>query len=1079
MPNINMTFGADASRVDRALDQLSKKIDNIVVNGSRAEAVLEKAFDGTAVKAQQLQTKVDGITNAFQRMQAQTRLNNLQANFNTGVMDRFVTQLNQMGVGAERSSAYVKQLAVSIGLTKNQVQETINAYAAYVGTLRLGSEEYINAVSNLRILQTSFSELDQSISVSGQNMRSQLNNTEAGLRSMSVNLANIPQQIQKSFENFTLEPLIAKAKADLDTLTKNYAIKISIDEISGYISPEDAAVAKALRFGEDLKRVKDMHNLTWDEMARHGVASIGNLEQALISLQRKQEAFKYAQTEELFQSNPSEYARLTKEMTENIGAQKQLEAVLNRPDNIATGFRRISEAIQNAGDVAGGVNPFSKIIAEQKMSVNELVGVLSRLQQTYNNLKPDDKSFKNYEMAIQAVNAQLNQTTHGTMGGTLALQQLGFAVGDAGMMLTNFRGALMGIGNNLPFVIQGFMQLRQEVIAINATSAVQTTVWKQLVTSLKGPAGILLAVNLGIALFTMFGDKIGEWIGITSKAADAAAEFKKKLEDAKKEIITISMFQSANASKSLLEIIHLQNLSKEYDNQNTKLSRKKQILAEIQKSHPEVIKALEQQKGAEKSLAKAVDATTTSLYNKLKQQLIDTYLTPEYMKINEAMANYADASAQFNNFNADPAYKNKKSKKYLEQDEYTKEFNSKLNTMNSSRKIVDEQLAAFDKKQSTITNHVDNVLKKFLKIGGVEDVSTINDFVEPAEKAGKKQDEYTALEKLQYEYNKKILAEKDEFKKLALKRELNQAEYDLIVKTGKTQEEKNDAEIKFLQKREDYEKEFKKLIEDRAAKGVEEQRKRIARDAKRSEEFYAEEVAFDEAEKQAAKRIDKIIEETGLEVMDDWNKQLVQNEIELRDAKQEIIDNEILSEQTKQELILQTEGKYAVKRKNIEKSIANEKLKIMSNMLGAAAGLFAKHTFMYKFLASAQAAIDTYAAANLALKSYPPPFGAIAMGTVIAQGLANVANIAATEVKGYAKGGLIDKPHLGLVGEAGTEIIAPEKDFKAYSQALLASGGLGAGGGSELVATVKGTDLVFVLQRAEKKVNRQKVGGKI
>lgn len=148
-------------------------------------------------------------------------------------------------------------------------------------------------------------------------------------------------------------------------------------------------------------------------------------------------------------------------------------------------------------------------------------------------------------------------------------------------------------------------------------------------------------------------------------------------------------------------------------------------------------------------------------------------------------------------------------------------------------------------------------------------------------------------------------------------------------------------------------------------------------------------------------------------------------------------------------------------------------------MLGAAAGLFAKHTFMYKFLASAQAAIDTYAAANLALKSYPPPFGAIAMGTVIAQGLANVANIAATEVKGYAKGGLIDKPHLGLVGEAGTEIIAPEKDFKAYSQALLASGGLGAGGGSELVATVKGTDLVFVLQRAEKKVNRQKVGGKL
>lgn len=76
----------------------------------------------------------------------------------------------------------------------------------------------------------------------------------------------------------------------------------------------------------------------------------------------------------------------------------------------------------------------------------------------------------------------------------------------------------------------------------------------------------------------------------------------------------------------------------------------------------------------------------------------------------------------------------------------------------------------------------------------------------------------------------------------------------------------------------------------------------------------------------------------------------------------------------------------------------------LSATLGQGAALFAKNTFAHKVLASAQAIIDTYRGATLALATYPPPFGAIAAGFTVAAGLANVAKINAVQ---FAKGGVI------------------------------------------------------------------------
>jgi len=92
-----------------------------------------------------------------------------------------------------------------------------------------------------------------------------------------------------------------------------------------------------------------------------------------------------------------------------------------------------------------------------------------------------------------------------------------------------------------------------------------------------------------------------------------------------------------------------------------------------------------------------------------------------------------------------------------------------------------------------------------------------------------------------------------------------------------------------------------------------------------------------------------------------------------------------------------------------------------------------------KRLAQAQAIIDTYAGANNALKTGVYPFNLLAMASVIATGLANVANI---EAQQFAKGGdfVTNKPELIMVGEAGREHVQITPVDRPEERAMKASG---------------------------------------
>lgn len=86
----------------------------------------------------------------------------------------------------------------------------------------------------------------------------------------------------------------------------------------------------------------------------------------------------------------------------------------------------------------------------------------------------------------------------------------------------------------------------------------------------------------------------------------------------------------------------------------------------------------------------------------------------------------------------------------------------------------------------------------------------------------------------------------------------------------------------------------------------------------------------------------------------------------------------------------------------------------------------------------AQATVDTWVAVNKTLASFPWPLNIALAALVAAAGLSNVAKISSMAPPAMAEGGIVTRPTMALIGEAGPEAVVP----------LGRAGGMGMPGGS-------------------------------
>jgi len=138
-----------------------------------------------------------------------------------------------------------------------------------------------------------------------------------------------------------------------------------------------------------------------------------------------------------------------------------------------------------------------------------------------------------------------------------------------------------------------------------------------------------------------------------------------------------------------------------------------------------------------------------------------------------------------------------------------------------------------------------------------------------------------------------------------------------------------------------------------------------------------------------------------------------QDELNTFDRIAALDREQLVAQKASADALLAFDKATAAARIQIEEAQAAAKMGIISNALGTVADMVGRDSVAGKALAIAQATIDTYAGANRALKQYPPPFGAIAAGTVIAAGLMNVRKILSTKLPS------VPKPNGGSVSASG------------------------------------------------------------
>lgn len=148
-------------------------------------------------------------------------------------------------------------------------------------------------------------------------------------------------------------------------------------------------------------------------------------------------------------------------------------------------------------------------------------------------------------------------------------------------------------------------------------------------------------------------------------------------------------------------------------------------------------------------------------------------------------------------------------------------------------------------------------------------------------------------------------------------------------------------------------------------------------------------------------------------------------------------------------LIAKTKGDkdYATGKTKGEKIAAKQYGGFLAQNLNTFKGTSKTMFDLWKGGAKIQAIVDAYAAANAAYKALAgipivgPILAGIAGAGALAFGFANVASINAQK---FALGGMVPGPTLGLLGEAGPEIIAPKKTFIDVQNELIRSGQVGS-----------------------------------
>lgn len=246
--------------------------------------------------------------------------------------------------------------------------------------------------------------------------------------------------------------------------------------------------------------------------------------------------------------------------------QQQVDNLRNKAsgltDTYVAAFKKITNQVFQYNEVSEeAVNATAQWLASQNLTQDEILQTIATLQQLNENVNMNSSEWTRNATALANLTAAhdqlLEQKTamipaqrgmvQGSQNMTMAMSQLGFAVGDASMITLNFRMALMGVSNNIPFIVQYFVQAARE--AKNMGETFGSLVMK----SLRGGGGLILGINALMLLLNVLP-------GLFSSATKEMEKQKDEIKDLAKEYENLSVImmkhqmQTLEARKKVLEL---------------------------------------------------------------------------------------------------------------------------------------------------------------------------------------------------------------------------------------------------------------------------------------------------------------------------------------------------------------------------------------------------------------------------------------------------------------------------------------------------------------------------------------------
>jgi hypothetical protein len=223
-----------------------------------------------------------------------------------------------------------------------------------------------------------------------------------------------------------------------------------------------------------------------------------------------------------------------------------------------------------------------------------------------------------------------------------------------------------------------------------------------------------------------------------------------------------------------------------------------------------------------------------------------------------------------------------------------------------------------------------------------------------------------------------------------------------------------------------------KLVNDQLADGKQSDRKLLERKAQLEKDLIQNDLDGVNARKQLSEQESKAKMDAIQSIASNMNSTFST----LAQMQQTQTSKVLGDEKTKKQAALDAEKAKLLaaattdaQKQKIEDDYAAKKTALDADMDAKAKAMNKAAVDRQKAMAIIAATISTYTGAASALKDVPVPFNFIAAAAVIAAGLADVAMINSQEVPGLAEGGKVTRPTYAMIGEAGTEIVAPEKSF--------------------------------------------------